>query len=71
VAERRLTYAEQAFALSGRCEKCGCYAFVTRCGQDAFKHDGTEIWTYECVDCDHKMRRTVKPSRSQRRVTVS
>ena len=60
VAERRFTPQEEIFALTARCEKCGGYAFLARYAPDAFKRDGTEIWTYECVDCDQQMQRKVK-----------
>jgi hypothetical protein len=60
VAERRFTPQEEIFALTARCEKCGGYAFLARTAPDAFKRDGSEIWTYECVDCDHRMQRKMK-----------
>lgn len=48
---------EQLLAFTTHCEKCGDYAFLARCEPDAFKRDGTEIWTYECIDCGHQMQR--------------
>ena len=48
---------KERFSLTARCEKCGGYAFLARCVPDAMKRDGTEIWTYECCDCEHTMRR--------------
>jgi hypothetical protein len=52
---------ESTLALTVRCEQCGGYAFLSRCVPDAFKRAGIEVWTYECVDCEHKTRRRVKP----------
>ncbi len=58
MAGGRSTVREQ-LALTACCEKCGGYAFLARCAPDAFKRDGSEIWTYECVDCEHKMQRSM------------
>ena len=51
---------EQLLAFTACCEKCGDYAFLARCEPDAFKRDGTEIWTYECVDSGRQMQRLKK-----------
>jgi hypothetical protein len=58
--KRPATRAAQALAFTARCEKCGGYSFISRTVHDAFKRDGSEIWTYECVDCGHRMQRSVK-----------
>ena len=56
MADVRPTIKEQ-LTLAARCEKCSGYAFLARCLPNAFKRDGSEIRTYECVDCGHKMQR--------------
>ena len=58
--ERRSNAAERPLGLTIRCEKCGGYAFLASCTHDAFKRDGSEMWTYECIDCEHKSERSVK-----------
>jgi hypothetical protein len=60
VAERSSSAGEYSFGLTIRCEKCGGYAFLAKCVDDARKPNGSEIWTYECVDCGHKSEKTVK-----------
>jgi hypothetical protein len=45
-----------SLALSARCD-CGGYGFLSRSAPDAFKRDGSEIWTYECVDCGKQIQR--------------
>jgi hypothetical protein len=50
-------HSRQMLALTARCDKCGGYAFLARCTPNAFKRDGSEIWTYECVNCEHQMQR--------------
>jgi hypothetical protein len=57
VGERRTIPPSRMLALTARCEKCDGYAFLSRCAPDAFKRDGSEIWTYECCDCGHQMQR--------------
>ena len=53
-------------AFTSRCEKCEGYAFLTRSLPDAFKRDGSEIWTFECVDCGHAMQRPAQQPMSYR-----
>jgi Zn ribbon nucleic-acid-binding protein len=53
--------AKERFASTARCEKCGGYAFLGRSAYDAFRRDGSEVRTYECVDCEHKMQRFGPP----------
>jgi hypothetical protein len=57
MGQRRTISSEQVFALTARCEACGGYAFLSRCNPDAFRRDGSEIWTYECCECGHQMQR--------------
>jgi hypothetical protein len=57
MAEQHFTSKQRMLALTARCDKCGGYAFLARCSPNAFKRDGSEIWTYECVDCEHQMQR--------------
>ena len=43
------------------CPACKGRAYLMRRTPDAFKRDGkTEHWTYECVDCGHKIEKTVE-----------
>lgn len=67
MAAVRSTVREQ-LTLTARCEKCGGYAFLARCVPDAMKRDGTEIWTYECCDCEHKMERSAPDSNLARKL---
>ena len=46
----RYASEESTLGLTVRCEECGGYAFLSRCAPEAFKREGSEIWTYECVD---------------------
>jgi hypothetical protein len=62
VAEPPTAPIQQFLALTASCDKCGGYAFLARCVPDPFKRNGSEIWTYECVDCDNKMQRSVMAS---------
>jgi hypothetical protein len=62
VAERPNSSIKQLIALTAACDKCGGYAFLARCVPDHFKRDGSEIWSYECVDCNNKMQRSVMAS---------
>ena len=56
MADVRPTIKEQ-LTLAARCEKCSGYVFLARCISNPFRHDGSEIRTYECVDCAHKIQR--------------
>lgn len=58
--EMRARIFEHPTGLTIRCEKCGGYAFLANCIHDAFGRDGSEVWTYECVDCGHPSERSVK-----------
>jgi DNA-directed RNA polymerase subunit RPC12/RpoP len=66
VGERRSIPKEQMFALTARCEECGGYAFLSRRALDAFKRDGSEIWTYECADCGRAMQKPARKSQRSR-----
>jgi Zn ribbon nucleic-acid-binding protein len=39
------------------CEACGGTALLKRRTIDAFRRNGSEIWTFECVDCMYHMQR--------------
>lgn len=60
MAERSSSAYEHSLGLTIHCEKCGGYAFLSKCIHDAFKRDGSELWTYECADCGHQSERRVK-----------
>jgi hypothetical protein len=62
--------ANARLALTTCCENCDGYAFLARCVPDAFKRDDSEIWTYECVDCDNKMQRSMPAVEFERTRTV-
>jgi hypothetical protein len=42
------------------CDQCGGQAPLMRRTPDAFSRGQSEIWTYECRDCRHKMTRKVE-----------
>jgi len=42
------------------CEECGGTALLRRRTIDAFKRDGSETWTFECVDCSYQMQKSKK-----------
>ncbi len=41
------------------CAKCGGRAPLIRMSPDGFTRGKTEIWTYECSACGHKVEKTV------------
>jgi len=41
------------------CPKCGGRAPLIRMSPDAFTRGKTEIWTYECSACGHKVEKSV------------
>jgi hypothetical protein len=43
------------------CEECGGTALLKRRTIDAFRRNGSEIWTFECVDCMYHMQRLKNP----------
>ena len=43
------------------CPECGGHAPLIRMSPDAFTRGKTEIWTYECSACGHKVEKTVEP----------
>jgi hypothetical protein len=43
------------------CEECGGTAILKRRTIDAFKRDGSEAWTFECVDCMCHTQRSKNP----------
>jgi|HubBroStandDraft_6_1064221.scaffolds.fasta_scaffold69038_4 hypothetical protein len=42
------------------CEACDGTALLRRRTIDAFKSDGSETWTFECVDCSYQMQQSRK-----------
>jgi hypothetical protein len=42
------------------CEACDGTALLRRRTIDAFKRDGSETWTFECVDCSYQMQQPRK-----------
>jgi DNA-directed RNA polymerase subunit RPC12/RpoP len=42
------------------CPECGGRAPLIRMSPDAFTRGKTEIWTYECAACGHKVEKTVE-----------
>jgi hypothetical protein len=43
------------------CEECGGDALLRRRTIDTFKQDGSEIWTFECIDCRYHMQQLRQP----------
>lgn len=44
------------------CEACHGAALLRRRTIDASKRDGSETWTFECVDCSYQMQQSIKVS---------
>jgi Zn ribbon nucleic-acid-binding protein len=42
------------------CEACDGTALLRRRTIDAFRRDGSETWTFECVDCGYQMQQSRK-----------
>jgi DNA-directed RNA polymerase subunit RPC12/RpoP len=42
------------------CPECGGRAPLIRMSPDSFTRGKTEIWTYECAACGHKVEKTVE-----------
>jgi hypothetical protein len=61
VNERAFFAKDQKFIRPLRCENCGGNAHLIRRAPDSLKRDGSEIRTFECPECKHQMRQTIRP----------